>query len=685
METKSSTKEINAEFLKTLSQTNKTLAILYQDSKLNKEEVAQRLCPLVFSVPFVSSVSFNKDIKDNKENKDEGTDSYETILENVKKILQRLEDANLIIADRSIRPFIYSITEKGKAKVITELNHFEEGRETSNLEAEVKDTEAIIQSFKEYIGKSNSPIIDISKLSQFNSKLSDLLIDDFECNKAAVEIALERLDLDPNKLTIINLPKSDNYNINQLGSAQIDNLVTITCEIRSRDISKIKIQSAKFECPSCGNILPVKMFEDFTPPTRCGCGRKGKFIMQKANIEDCLRFTVADLPDNLIPADAIEELDCIVMGKHHNIGQLKETDKVKVTGVLKYKDNIKSRTDAERTKQLIVYGIDKLDEKFTDVIITDDDNKLIQQIAQSPFEWIRTQIFPDLHDVDLPIKANALALAGNINVGFFGKPGRGKSEIPLRFSKLALRGAFAACQAGSSTAAGLIGAATKNEHTGRYTLDNGQLLRMHPGGMQVLDEVNRDADGTIQAAVLGIMSQKILAVSKANIHFNRPCNIKVIITANSLDQYNKYKKLHDIFHIISPLWDRLDLKIFFNNVLDYSNTELVKKLLQKKFCKLDEDKVILFKKYQLQIQQIKPILTDNDFSKISVCIADIFPQMGINNSYRRLNLLSELLQAHAKLHLRSYLTDADYRSITDFVLAVANQERLFKDELENND
>ncbi len=75
-----------------------------------------------------------------------------------------------------------------------------------------------------------------------------------------------RLDLQPSELDVIT-----NWLQKTVRNWEGKDLTKV-------DVIKPLILSAKFECPSCGNLIKMVQYDEiFRTPKRCGCGRKGNF------------------------------------------------------------------------------------------------------------------------------------------------------------------------------------------------------------------------------------------------------------------------------------------------------------------------------------------------------------------------------------------------------------------------
>src|SRR3989344_361760 len=152
-----------------------------------------------------------------------------------------------------------------------------------------------IKLFKEFIETNYYPqllesvrkghsflVLDFSELIKFNSELSEETLEQPEELLKASEIAIREFDL-PKKITkfnirLRNLPISQKVQISNIRSKHLNKLIWSEGTVRQKSDVRPHVTTAKFECPSCGNILNVlQLDKKYKEPTRCGCGRKGKF------------------------------------------------------------------------------------------------------------------------------------------------------------------------------------------------------------------------------------------------------------------------------------------------------------------------------------------------------------------------------------------------------------------------
>ncbi|MEM4327885.1 MAG: AAA family ATPase, partial [Candidatus Woesearchaeota archaeon] len=134
-------------------------------------------------------------------------------------------------------------------------------------------------------------VVDFSLLAKHNPDLADSLLDKPEDTLQAAEAALEQFDLPERRkdftIRIKNLPKSNTILIREIRSTHIGKLISVEGIVRQKSEVRPMITTARFECPSCGNKITVIQTDiKFKEPSRCSCGRKGKFKLAEKELVD---------------------------------------------------------------------------------------------------------------------------------------------------------------------------------------------------------------------------------------------------------------------------------------------------------------------------------------------------------------------------------------------------------------
>ncbi|MEM4260752.1 MAG: hypothetical protein QXG00_05940, partial [Candidatus Woesearchaeota archaeon] len=147
-------------------------------------------------------------------------------------------------------------------------------------------------------------VVDFNEISKFNPELADELLDEPEEIIREMEICLEKFDFQENiknfRIRIKNIPESRNIKIGNIRSDHINKFICIKGIVRQKSDVRPQVTSAIFECPACGTILNIlQLDQKFKEPTRCSCGRKGKFRMLSKELVDAQKIVLEEAPEDL--------------------------------------------------------------------------------------------------------------------------------------------------------------------------------------------------------------------------------------------------------------------------------------------------------------------------------------------------------------------------------------------------
>lgn len=154
------------------------------------------------------------------------------------------------------------------------------------------DSLQVIEKCKEIIeninidNNKNYIEIEFSDVISVDPELASILENNYDefvgCLKHAYSHSIKTDEDNTHKQFMIkNLPSSMNIPIGEIRKDRIDKFAQYEGTVLRTGEVKIVPSSIRFECPSCGNLLSVLQginnIEHVREPTRCGCGRQGKF------------------------------------------------------------------------------------------------------------------------------------------------------------------------------------------------------------------------------------------------------------------------------------------------------------------------------------------------------------------------------------------------------------------------
>src|SRR3989338_649246 len=135
------------------------------------------------------------------------------------------------------------------------------------------------------------------------------------------------------------LPGSQKMMIRNIRSSHIQKLIWLEGVVRQKSDVRPQVTSARFECPNCGNIIGVlQLDKKFTEPTKCGCGRKGKFRLLSKELIDAQGLVLEEAPEDLEGGEQPKRMNILLKDdlvspmteKHTNPGT-----KIRVGGFVK--------------------------------------------------------------------------------------------------------------------------------------------------------------------------------------------------------------------------------------------------------------------------------------------------------------------------------------------------------------
>ncbi|MBI2507896.1 ATP-binding protein [Candidatus Woesearchaeota archaeon] len=270
----------------------------------------------------------------------------------------------------------------------------------------------------------NSVLFDFNELLTHDPELADLLLEDPENLLKAAEISLDNLDLPSNSLKIRfnNLPAASMLRIRDIRSIHIDRFIAVEGLVRQTSDVRPQVTSAKFECPSCGNtMLLLQIDTQFREPSRCSCGRRGKFRLISKDLIDAQRVVLEEAPENLDGGEQPKRLAVFLKGDLVDPKMEKRTTpgtKVRITGVVK-EITIPLRTGGQSTRYDLIMEsnyVEPIEETFEEINITKKEEEEILEASQDPkiYQRIVSSIAPSIYGHEDIKAALMLQLMGGV-------------------------------------------------------------------------------------------------------------------------------------------------------------------------------------------------------------------------------------------------------------------------------
>ncbi|MCD4759644.1 minichromosome maintenance protein MCM [archaeon] len=576
-----------------------------------------------------------------------------------------------------------------------------------------KDAIDQIERFKEFIETvytkeihaalkkgSKAIIIDFLELSKFDVELSEQFLNEPYESLQNAELAIDQLEL-PGKKTFnihfINIPNSQTRPIRNIRSIDLDNLIAVEGIVRQASDVRPQVISAKFECPTCGNILSILQIDQaFKEPTRCSCGRKGHFKLLKKEMIDAQRIILEESPDMLEGGSQPKRLQVFVQDDLVEPRMEQKTTpgtKVRVIGILKEVPIILRTGAQSRNFELALEAnnIEPIQEAFEELDISEEEletikvmskdkdlfKKLTKAIAPSIYGYkeIKASLLLQLFGGTRKIMTDGVARRGDIHILLVGDPGAGKSQLLQFISKYAPKARYISGKGASG--AGLTATVVKDEVLRGWSLEAGAMVLAN-NGICAIDELDKMTTED-RSALHEALEQQTVTISKANIQATLRAETTVLAAANpKLSRFDPYTPIPAQIDLPPTLINRFDLIFPIRDLPNRDTDEKIAGHILKIHREKESSEQLvepeLMKKYIAYAKKnIKPKMSDvaaREIQDFYVTLRNT-AQVGeggvrsIPISARQLEAIVRLSEASAKLRLSMKVTKEDAKLAID--------------------
>ena len=484
-------------------------------------------------------------------------------------------------------------------------------------------------------------------------------------------------EIDDVKVRIVNLPKSYRKSIPEIRDVKnVNKFVSFEGVVRKITSPAPYVAKAVFVCTKCEHVHYVRPLNGKIPkPEFCPICHAKSFrrLLDQEVKTNCQIIEVQEMPEGLLRQP--ESIKVLLFDDL--INTVYPGDKIIVNGILREAID-KNRSRGEFFVEAI--SIEFLQEDIRNLNITDEDVRKIKELAKDPniYEKLAKSIAPSIYgyeDIKLAIvlqlfggvtrvEPDGTKRRGNIHILLVGDPSTAKSQILRSVARVAPRAILV--DATRMTKAGLTAAATREENTGRWTIEAGAVV-LADGGIAIIDELEK-ADKKELRDLHEPLEQQTVTVNKAGINAVLNARCSVLASANPRrGRFDRHEPIVEQIALEPPLLSRFDLIfVIFDESDDYRDKEIAKLLLSG--SREDKEPVIppdLLRKYILYARNnVKDIQISKEAEEkiieFYVELRKLSKEQGsIAITARQLEALRRLTEASAKVRLSNVATKED--------------------------
>lgn len=502
---------------------------------------------------------------------------------------------------------------------------------------------------------------------------------------------------------ITGLPVDDS--IRDLRTWHLGNLIKVRGVVTRRSGVFPQLSLVKWDCGRCGTTMgPFVVGDnaDEVKPKQCvACQAKGGFTVNASQTiyKNYQKLTLQETPGS-VPAGRLPRHKEVIL-LHDLIDCARPGEEVEVTGI--YCSGYDTQLNAKNgfpvfSTHIEANYISKSTDAWNVYKLTDEDRQRITALAADPRISVRIakSIAPSIYGHDNIKMALALALfggvekqpsdshrlRGDINVLLLGDPGTAKSQFLKYVEKTAARAVYTTGKGAS--AVGLTAGVHKDPVTKEWTLEGGALV-LADKGVCLIDEFDKMNDQD-RVSIHEAMEQQSISISKAGIVTQLQARCSVIAAANPLDgRYDPARTFAENINLSDPILSRFDVLCVVRDIVDPVQDQRLAEFVVGSHARSHPDGVeddqeqqqpqvqaqdpdilpqdLLRKYIAFAKQQIRPSLSTNEFGSLQQVYAQLrkesYRSGGLPIAVRHLESMIRMSEAHARMHLRDRVTQAD--------------------------
>ena len=543
-------------------------------------------------------------------------------------------------------------------------------------------------------------VVDFIELGKFDPELAEQLLEHPEDIIKAAEIAIEGIDPEAKRFRVRfrGLLESRAVKIRDIRSGHINKFVAVQGVVRQKSDVRPQVTAARFECPACGNIINILQVDtNFKEPSRCSCGRKGKFHLLGKELVDAQGIVLEESAEDLEGGEQPKRMNIFLKDDLVSPMSEKRTNpgtKIRINGQIK-EVPIFTKTGGQSTRfDLMIEAnySESVEEDYSDIAISEEEERQIRELAQDPRLMARLvgSVAPTIYGHEKVKEALLLQLAGGVHktreggsmtrgdmhILLIGDPGSGKSQLLKRIQLIAPKGRYVSGKGAS--AAGLTASVVRDEFLRGWALEAGALVLANKG-VCCVDEMDKMSVED-RAAMHEALEQQTISISKANIQATLIARTTVLAAANpKFGRFDPYGVIADQINLPPTLVNRFDLIFPIKDLPDRDKDEKLASFLlglhQDPLSQSAEIETAMLRKYIAYAKQkIAPRLTDEAVGEIKEYYLKMRGSGGeegavksVPISARQLEALVRFAEASAKIRLSNEVTKEDAQRSIDLL------------------
>ncbi|HJM87434.1 MAG: minichromosome maintenance protein MCM [Candidatus Thalassarchaeaceae archaeon] len=388
-------------------------------------------------------------------------------------------------------------------------------------------------------------------------------------------------------LRVIELPLDCKRSLREVGSDDIDMLISSEVVVTKVSELKPRIYHALFRCAVCNHTNEVPQLNELEliEPVSCndldgGCGRypSGKdgtrfeLIQENVSLVDNQWIEIQELPENV--TGGAQPARATVLAEADLANLLLPGMRVTVNLVPFIRTE---KTRGSKTPMFNIYhtlvSAEQENIPFNEIEISEEDQEMIAEISSRAdlLELMTNSIAPSIFGAGkLQMVKRSLVMQlfsgvsrkysdgtrarGDIHILLMGDPGVAKSQLLSYMSQISPRGRYAS--GGGISGAGLTAAAVRDAfNDGRFSLEAG-ILVLADSGLAAIDEFDK-MNNDDRAKMHEAMEQQKIHISKGGINATMRTRCAVLAAANP--RLGRFSQRGQAGLDISPMFEEVDL------------------------------------------------------------------------------------------------------------------------------